>query len=104
MADFSAFLDKFFKASSLAAGETLNLTIKEVKLAEVGFDKESKPVAYFVEDPRGLVLSANKYKDLTTKTGTRDTDKWVGVKVQLAVDPTVKFQGKVVGGVTLKCI
>jgi hypothetical protein len=104
MPDFTAFLDKYFKASSIPEGTNVELTLRSVKLEEVGMDKESKPVAYFSEDPRGLVLSANKYTALAEANASRDCDTWAGSRVSLTVDPTIKFKGRVVGGVVLSVI
>ena len=99
MADFTSFIDKFFKAATLTA--PITLTIKEVKAEEIGQGKDVLPVARFCEDPRGLVLSGGRYNVLATAHGSRDTDDWVGAKVEIVGDPTIRFAGKVVGGVVL---
>lgn len=64
-------------------------------------DKEVKPVAYFVESRRGLVLNGTKYTQLSEVHGTRDVNAWVGSKVRLYKNPAVRFQGKVVGGLEI---
>lgn len=104
MADFSALLDKNFKGESVKGQSPLRLTIKVVKAAEVGMDKTVKPVVYFVEDPRGLVLNTTKFNDLVEAHGTRDADNWVGAGVELFFDPNVSYQGKKCGGVGMKII
>jgi hypothetical protein len=99
MPDFSGLVDKHFKVSNVPA--PMELTVKEVKGEGVGPDKELKPVAYFIEDQRGLVLNAGRYNALAAAAGTRDTDTWTDIKVTLSVDPDVKYKGKVTGGLVL---
>jgi len=102
MPDFSGFVDSHFKVSNVPA--PIELTVKEVKAEGVGPDKETKPVAYFIEDPRGCVLNAGRYNALAAATGSRNTDGWVDVKLTLAVDPDVKYKGKVTGGLIFRDI
>jgi hypothetical protein len=104
MPDFSSFLEKYFKASAFGPGQTYDLTISKLVLEEVGQDREQKPVAFFVEDPRGLVLSGAKYNLLAQKAGTRDADKFVGLKVRLSNDPTIRYKGKITGGVVMQVL
>ncbi len=103
MADLTAFIDKHFSATRMGT-EAHDLTIKAVRVEEVGQDKESKPVVSFVEDKRGLVLTGGRYDELAKACGTRDVDKWVGVKVRIKVDPSVMFKGKKVGGIVLEVL
>lgn len=102
MPDFTGLVDKHFKVKNVC--EDMDLTLREVKAEGVGPDKETKPVAYFVEDPRGLVLNAGRYNALAEACGTRNTDKWTDVKVILSVDKDVKYKGQVTGGLVLKNI
>jgi hypothetical protein len=104
MADLSYTYKKLFSASDIQPGTEMQLTIKGVSLAEVGQDKEYKPVAFFDEDPRGLTLNATRYSQLADAHGTKDCDKWVGAKVALTHDPKVKFKGKITGGLKIAVI
>lgn len=102
MADYSALLDRHFKVSNVA--KPLTLTLREVKKEEVGQDKESLPVAYFNEDPRGLVLNASRYNTIGLANGSRDTDHWNGTVIEITVDPNVRFKGKVTGGLVVRVV
>lgn len=99
MADFSNLLEKNFKAETF--GDPREVTIKEVKAIEVGQDKEVKPVAYFVEDRRGLVLNGTKYKQLSEARGTVDADKWVGTRIRIRVNPNVRLGSRLVKGLEI---
>jgi len=102
--DFSVLLDKNFKADHVKA-EPKVLTVARVAAAEVGRNKELKPVAYFVEDVRGLVLNKTNFKNLAkAHGGFTDSDVWVGARVQLSYNPDVEFGGATVGGIKLKVL
>ncbi len=104
MADLSNLLSKTFSAQSFPHDQTLTLTLIKVIAEEVGSDKEVKPVAYFKEDPRGLVLNKTNYGRLAKALGSTDVDRWVGTRIELSYDPGVTFGGKEVGGLRVKPI
>ena len=102
--DFSALLDKFFSAKHVQA-EPKTLTVARVAAAEVGRNKELKPVAYFVEDVRGLVLNKTNFgKMAKAHGGYTDSDLWVGSRVRIEYNPDAEFGGAVVGGIKLKVL
>lgn len=80
------------------------LTLTGVKAEEIGQDKQRKPVAYFQEDARGLVLNKGSYLTLTEAHGSADTDTWLGCTVELRHDPKVRFGSKVVGGIVISVV
>lgn len=100
MPDYTSLIDKHFKYAGLT--RAMVVTLRDVRREEVGQDKEILPVAYFSEDPRGLVLNSGRYKILAAAHGSADTDNWIGCQIELSPDPTVKFKGKVTGGVAMK--
>lgn len=102
MPDLSSLLSRTFSAASFPHDLVLNLTITKVVAEEVGRDKEIKPVAYFKEDTRGLVLNKTNYGVLAEALGSTDTDRWVGTRVELSYNPEVQFGGKTVGGLRIK--
>jgi len=102
--DYSNILEKTFKSESFPEDKPLNLTIDDVVAQEVGIDKDTKPVAYFKEDPRGLVLNKTNYGILTKAHANPNTDAWIGAVIQVWKDPTVTFSGKTVGGLKVKII
>ena len=101
--DLAKFASKYFKVEGLKAPTVLTFSAFEQE--EVGRDdegKETKTVAYFVEDPRGLVLSTTHINQLGALFDTTETEELVGQKVELFVDPTVQFGSKRVGGIRFR--
>lgn len=99
MPDFTASFSKTFNVASCPP-EGLELTIKEVKQVTLGQgpSAEQKPVVFFHEDPRGVALSKKRYATLTAMFRSPNTDKWIGQKVRLVVDPTISMGGRQCGG------
>ena len=50
-----------------------------------------------------LWLSLGKLRSLATILG-RDASKWVGQKIVIYADPTVKMKGEVVGGLVIEAV
>ena len=73
------------------------LTIQRVKVENVGQQgkDEQKPVVYFREVPKGLVLNKTNAKMITKIAKSEDTDDWAGVAVRL-IATEVEFQGDLV--------
>lgn len=89
----AAFPSKYLKASDIGDGD-MPLTIKEVVIENIGQgeDIESKPILYFVETEKGLVL--NKTNSNTIKgLYTAETDNWAGKMIALFATE-VDFAGK----------
>lgn len=78
----------------------LVVTISGAKLERVGMgnDAADKPVLYFEEIDKGLVLNKTNANVLTDLFGTDDTDEWEGRKVRLYAKD-VEYQGKMVRGI-----
>jgi len=64
---------------------------------------DTKPVAYFKETEKGLVISATKWDAIAQVSGVDDDDQWVGTKLELFLDK-VKFQGKLVNSIGVRPI
>jgi hypothetical protein len=78
------------------------LTIKLCAIEEVA-KGETKPILYFTERAKGIVLNKTKATLLGSTFGN-DSDSWAGRKVRLSIDPTVRdLAGNVVGGIKLEC-
>jgi hypothetical protein len=93
----SAFPSTYIKASDLE-GMAVAVTIEDVKVEEVGRNKDTKPVAYFTGKKKGLVLNRTNSKKIAEIAGSQDTEDWVGVEI--AIYPTeTEF-----GGETVDCI
>lgn len=63
---------------------------------------KDKPVAYLKDIEEGMPLGAENLEELISLTKTEEMDDWRGVKVEIYVDPSVKFEGRRVGGVRLR--
>jgi hypothetical protein len=64
---------------------------------------EEKPILFFNEKAKGMVLNKTKCKLLEAAFGD-DTDTWTGRKVRASIDPDVRdLAGNIVGGIKLEC-
>lgn len=89
----SAFPSKYLKAAELE-GDTV-FTIDRVEIENVapqGKPVEEKPVLYFAEDERGLVLNKTNSETIASIHGG-ETDEWSGKQITLFATE-VDFQGK----------
>jgi len=93
----SAFPSKYLKAGDLN-GVAVPVTIREVKMEEVGRDKESKPVVYFMNKEKGVVLNRVNTKKIAEIAGSNDTEDWGGTVIALYPSET-EFAGE-----TVECI
>jgi hypothetical protein len=95
-----AFPSKYLKKEDLN-GKRVLVTIDRVEVEDVGQgeQQERKPVVYFDEYEKGLVLNKGNADAMTEAAGGDDEmDNWRGVRVVLYVDANVMFAGKRVGG------
>lgn len=90
-----AFPSKYLKAAD--ADEDLILTIKAVKVETIGqgAKAEQKPVIYFIDAEKGMVLNKTNAKMIGKIAKSDDTDDWKGVKVRI-IATEVEFQGDLV--------
>ena len=75
---------------------------KEYNVAQEGQAEEKKWAVLFQEIDKPLVLNQTNVDALVAIFGTDDTDAWVGHKIVCFCDPTVKYMGRVVGGVRIR--
>lgn len=104
MPDLTPLFATYFKTDDVRPGP-VTLTIESVEMEDFGGrdgeKKERKPVLYFREDHRGLVMNKTKNSDATQIFGNPLTESWLGKKVQLVFDPTVTGpRGR--GGIALR--
>ncbi len=96
-----AFPGKFLKAADLK-GKEVELNIREVKLEDVSGEGEVKPVLYFVNKERGLVLNKTNASVLSNRYGD-DSDLWTDKSVVL-YPTTTSFQGNMVPCLRVKMV
>ena len=87
------FPSKFLKAGDLDAGPQ-TVAIREIAVEEIGQGqkRESKPVLYFQNREKGLVLNVTNTRAIEGAYGT-ETDEWEGKSIELFSTET-DFQGK----------
>lgn len=97
-------ISKAFPSTYLAShdldGRDVTMTISEVKEEEVGRKREEKPVIYFEENEKGVVLNKTNAKVLSDLYGD-DTDEWVGECITL-FEKEVEFAGDMVTAIRMK--
>lgn len=89
---------KFLKKSDFDEDQVV--TIKGLKLEDVGNEGDQRWVLYFSELHKGMVLNVTSIRVLEAAFGD-ESDFWIGKRVKVYVDPNVSFGGKVVGGLRL---
>lgn len=99
-------IDQMFPSKYLKAGDCeeadLILTIASIKFEELGQgDKaETKPVVYFDEAEKGLVLNKTNATTIAELHG-RNTDQWVGKRIAIYATE-VEMGGKVSMGIRVR--
>lgn len=86
------FPSRFLKAEDFEDGELRTLTVKSVDLEELGQgkDKKEKPVIYFRDSDKGLVLNKTNCSIIAKLYG-EETDDWFGKKITLYAIETESF-------------
>lgn len=79
------FPSKFIKADDMK-GQTVTLTIKEVKIEEA-FGSQ-KPVLYFQETDKALTVNPTNARIITSLLEDDETDHWAGARITLT--PTMR--------------
>lgn len=98
----SAFPSNYLKADADVPDRDdggCTLTISSVKLETVGqgAQAEDKPVCYFEEVDKGLVLNKTNANAIAAMYGD-ETKDWVGKRVRLGAQD-VEYQGKITRGI-----
>jgi hypothetical protein len=98
----SAFPSKYLKADVDVTDDVV-LTIKTVKLENVGTagKQENKPVVYFTELDKGLVLNKTNATMIANIAKSDDTDDWRDTKIRL-ISTEVEYQGQIVMGLRVR--
>ena len=71
----------------------------EIKTAE---GTSQKPVVYFVEPLKPMILNVSRSKAIEKVTGSRFLEDWVGAKVQLYIQDNIKAFGELVSAVRVR--
>ena len=74
----------------------------KANMAKEGEKPNWEVVLNFHETEKPFILKSTNGQLVHHFTGQGDYEKWQGVRIQLHVDPTISFGGKIVGGVRVK--
>lgn len=90
----AAFPSNYLKAVDFESGDQ-TLTIKSVDVEEIGGQgkKEEKPIIYFREMEKGLVLNKTNANTIEKLFGSDDTDDWIGKQITIG-ESEIEFQGE----------
>jgi hypothetical protein len=94
---------KYLNKADLADGPAV-VTVDSVLDEEVGEEREIKPVLYFREDVKPWIANMSGLEDIAAISGSEDTDDWAGTRLEIYVDPSIKFGGKRVGGIRVRAL
>lgn len=89
---FSAFPSKYLKASDIPPGREAFVKINTVQMEAMETSGDEKPVAYFINREKGLVLNVTNSNTIADAYSP-DTETWHGQPVVL-FSTTTSFGGK----------
>lgn len=97
---------KFFSGSYLKAIDLqrpVTVTIERVVEEQVGEEGKQEPrlILYFRGKQKGLCLNKTNFETLLALTGHDETDRWIGITVQLFNDMSVTFNNSR-GGIRIR--
>jgi hypothetical protein len=75
-------------------------TVASIAEEEVGDD--TKPVLYLKGIEKGWPINITGLETLAELAESDDTDDFVGIAVEIFVDPNVRYAGKKIGGIKLR--
>lgn len=96
-----AFPSKYLKASDLPEEGSQTFTIEKIEIEEIGKDKQKKPVVYFVEDHKGLVLNKTNARTIAKILDSDDFEDWTGKAINL-YRAEVQFVDDIVEAIRVK--
>jgi hypothetical protein len=96
----SAFPSNYLKAADLGGnGRRVTVTIESVEMEDIG--DTDKPVVYFKDKKKGLVLNKTNSNMIAEIANSEETDNWTGVQVTLYSTKT-DFQGRRVDAIRVE--
>lgn len=76
------------------------VTVEAIVEEQVGDD--IKPVVYFKGIDKGWAINMTGLEALAEMAESQDTDDFIGLRVEIYVDPDVRYAGKRVGGIKIR--
>lgn len=96
-----AYPGKYLKSGDLPEEGNQTAVIENVKVEEIGANKEEKPVVHFSNLDKGMVLNKTNWKTIARALGSEDTDDWIGKTISL-YRAEVEFQGEMVEAIRVR--
>jgi hypothetical protein len=96
----SAFPSNYIKSAEISGDVVVTITKVAVENVGTGRDAERKPVVYFQECDKGLVLNKVNSTTISDLYGP-ETDRWAGQRITLFVTQ-VDYQGKPVAAIRIR--
>jgi len=96
-----AFPSKYMKASDLPEDVAVAYTIEKITMADIGKEKQRKPVITFEESEKEFVCNKTNANSIAKVLGSRDTDEWIGKQIKL-FRTEVEFGGEMVESIRVK--
>src|SRR5678816_3147353 len=94
---------KFLRKEDVGAGVLYTVeAVIQKNIAKEGAEPVEKWCMNFRETDKPLVLNSTNIQLCQTIFGSDDTDDWVDQPIVLYTDPSVSFQGKVIGGIRVR--
>jgi len=94
---------KYISQGDVEGGKVVTVSkLDQENVAAADKPEEIKWILHFKEFQKPLVLNWTNIQLMAVCTGSEDSDDWTGKKVELYVDPTISFGGKIVGGVRIR--
>ena len=94
-----AFPSPYLRAADLN-NRTAKLKMEKVVFEEIGQDKDQKPVLYFVDTKKGLVLNKTNATTIGAVYG-QELEGWTGKEIEL-FSQMVPFQGQTVPAIRVR--
>ena len=91
MSIFKLFPSKYLKPHDIEDGEIV--TIKAVMVERVGVDQEEKPIVFFNEHDKGVILNKTNAEAIAKVFGEEEDD-WPGKRLALVTVPSRTPQGE----------
>ena len=95
----------YLGAYAFDEGKDMILTVASVGNELVTGDggrKEECTICHFVENVKPLILNKTNMKSIQKALGTPYIEEWAGHKIQIYVDPKVKFGKEITGGLRVR--
>ena len=95
----AAFPSKYLKAADLQ-GQTANVVIERIEMGEMDNADDRKPIVYFKNKQKGLVLNKTNSNKIVSVYGD-DSDGWIGKPITLFT-AWVDFRGETVEAIRVR--